>query len=234
MSTIYLSTVPLTHHITDKLEETWLRSLLKDALTDLEQLHQTGKTHGAISPECILLCEGEYISLQLTPDKNENVHPYMSIEMIQQDGKPDQTSDLYSLGAVMYHVITGEAPPQSDQRRLARQDIYRPLANQTELHERYSRDFLATIDKALSLWPEDRWRNAAEWNSSLSSASSDEVQLRLNNITNLLRSKLDKGQPKNASKSGGLKETVIKFFALIGVAFTAWQLLIFLVKESLK
>lgn len=61
-------------------------------------------------------------------------------------------SDIYSIGALAYALITGKIPPVSLVRTI--DDNYQPLAS--TMLEGYSADFLSLIDLALSLKVEVR------------------------------------------------------------------------------
>jgi len=89
---------------------------------------------------------------------------YSPQEFYLTGAEQSPASDLYSLGATFYHVITGQAPPES-QRRLARvaegePDPYEPLAGR---FEGYPPGFLEAIDKAVRVMPKDRIQSAGDW-----------------------------------------------------------------------
>ena len=73
-------------------------------------------------------------------------------------------SDLYALGATIYHLISGEAPVNGQARLAAlaedRPDPYVPLAGRFPA---YPPGFLEAIDRALQTLPKQRWQTAAEW-----------------------------------------------------------------------
>lgn len=71
-------------------------------------------------------------------------------------------SSLYSFAAVVYATLCGQALPASE-ARIAKVDPYKPLASQPQLVKKYTQPLLASIDKALALWPDDRWHDAADW-----------------------------------------------------------------------
>jgi membrane-associated HD superfamily phosphohydrolase len=68
------------------------------------------------------------------------------------------------MGATFYHVLTGEAPPDSQARVSAiaadRPDPYRPVMGN---FPQFEDTFLQAIDKALSVFPPDRIQTAREW-----------------------------------------------------------------------
>lgn len=71
-------------------------------------------------------------------------------------------SSLYSFAAVVYETLFGQAMPASE-ARIAKIDPYKPLASQPQLVKKYTQPLLASIDKALALWPDDRWHDATDW-----------------------------------------------------------------------
>ena len=154
------------------LSENWLRPILKSLLWALAHLHSQGLLHYNIKPDNILLERNgspHLISFGcpriLVGDNTASIGSYTTYiptEQLMQNGKLGPWTDLYSLGATCYKLITGnQVPPCID--RLGSSDPYVALTNRPELRKRYSSDFLAGIDKALSVWPKHRWQSAEEW-----------------------------------------------------------------------
>ncbi len=81
---------------------------------------QVGVVHRDLAPKNILFAGGDVklvnFSLPIPADQNEKapgVPEFVAPEQV--DGKPvDQRSNLYSLGAIYYYVLTGEPPTQAD------------------------------------------------------------------------------------------------------------------------
>ena len=96
---------------------------------------------------------------------------YSPQEFYVADADQDPSSDLYSLGASLYHVITGAPPPNAQERMwaVARGDAdpYVPLSGKAAA---YSTNFLSCIDQSLKIFPKDRIHSAKDWQDALQSA----------------------------------------------------------------
>ena len=89
---------------------------------------------------------------------------YSPQEFYFAGGKQSPSSDLYALAATFYHVISGEAPPNSQTRMQEfasrNPDPCKPLAGRFDAYEP---EFLAAIDKAMKILPKDRIQSARAW-----------------------------------------------------------------------
>jgi serine/threonine protein kinase len=92
---------------------------------------------------------------------------YAPLEQIQ-DQRTDPRSDIYALGATLYHLLTGIKPPDAMVRAAAvvngGADPLRP-ANQ--IHEAVGPQIAAILTKALAQKPEERYANANEFREAL-------------------------------------------------------------------
>jgi serine/threonine protein kinase len=153
-------------------------SMLKKMLSAVEFIHQVGILHRDISPDNILVdksgnpvlidfgaaSEQAARSTRVLTGRRVIKEGYSPQEFYLTGADQSQSSDLYSLAATFYHVITGKAPPESP-RRLARvaeskTDPYDPLAGR---FTGYPTGFLELIDKALRVLPKDRIQSAGDW-----------------------------------------------------------------------
>jgi serine/threonine-protein kinase len=73
-------------------------------------------------------------------------------------GHTDARSDVYSLGATLYHTLTGRAPPTATQR-VVDPAVLAPLRT---LNPEVSRGLEAAVMRALALQPAGRYRSAAD------------------------------------------------------------------------
>ena len=167
----------------ERLTPDVLRDILIRVLEAVEYIHDRGILHRDISPDNILLDQsGEPILIDFGAAREEATRKsrVLSHQHTVKDGYSPQefyvsgsaqtlSSDLYALGATFYHLITGEAPPVSQARLAAvaanQADPFVPLTSRMkELDEQgFDRFFLAAIDKALEVFPDDRVQSAREW-----------------------------------------------------------------------
>ena len=162
----------------DRLRPPEVRQILIKVLHAVAYVHGHDILHRDISPDNILLDRnGNPVLIDFGAAKEEATRQsrvlsalhvvkdgYSPQEFYLAGGQQNASSDLYSLGATFFHVITGDPPPNSQERVAAiaagRPDPYDALAGRID---GYDRDFLEAIDTALSVFPSDRIKSANEW-----------------------------------------------------------------------
>ena len=85
-----------------------------------------------------------------------------------QMGHTDARSDLYSLGATLYHALAGQAPPTATMRIVNPQTLT-PLAS---VRPNVSASMKTTVDRAMELQPTARFQSATEMRAALSGSAS--------------------------------------------------------------
>ncbi len=154
-------------------------TMTRQVATALDYAHQQGVIHRDIKPENILLHRGEVvvadfgIALAVTAAGGERLTEtglslgtpeYMSPEQAAGERGVDVRSDIYSLGAVLYEMVTGE-PPQTG---ATVQAVIAKLLSQPPVQPRVVREGVSealdrAIMKALAKVPADRFDSAAEF-----------------------------------------------------------------------
>ncbi|WP_052452141.1 serine/threonine-protein kinase [Noviherbaspirillum autotrophicum] len=158
------------HRITPT--ENWIRMLLADLFDAIDTIHRVQCFHRDIAPDNILLLkDGRPLLLDfgaarrvigdLTQGPTVILKPgfapieqYADIAGLRQGA----WTDIYALAAVVYYLMTGRAPPPAVARIV--KDEMVPAREVGK--GRYTKPFLAVIDKALSVKPEQRYQSIAE------------------------------------------------------------------------
>ena len=151
----------------------------------LDYAHRHGVIHRDLKPENILVHEGQPlvadfgIALAVSNAGGQRITQtglslgtpqYMSPEQATGDRELDGRTDIYSLGAVAYEMLTGE-PPHSG---TTAQAIIAKVLTDKPRHIRLTRDTVspgveAAIECALAKLPADRWATAREFSAALTS-----------------------------------------------------------------
>ncbi|WP_417848319.1 protein kinase domain-containing protein [Thalassoglobus sp.] len=156
--------------------------ITKSVARALVHAHGAGILHCDIKPANILLDHGDEARLgdfgqsRLTSDQSPALGTfyYMAPEQATMDAIPDVRWDVYALGAVLYHMLTGATPYQSDETELLiskatglsdRLNIYReivessPVPNDHRNVEGVDRALASLIDGCLKRNPSERIPN---------------------------------------------------------------------------
>ncbi len=166
---------------------TWARQLL-DALA---YCHAQGVVHRDIKPQNIILKpDGRAVLVDFGLVKLWNPNDPQTRTVMrgmgtpeyappEQYGKQGQTtdprSDLYSLGATLYHALTGQAPPTASDR-MADPQLFQPVR---ALNPQVSAEMDTAILQALEPARDRRWSSAAEMLTALAGVGGPENALPL-------------------------------------------------------
>jgi serine/threonine protein kinase len=162
----------------DRLTPEQIVEITGKLIKAVDFIHAHDMLHRDISPDNVLITKtGEPILIDFgaARDKASQTNRAMSALRVVKDGYSPQEfyiagseqgpwSDLYALGATLYHLISHEAPVNGQARLGAlaedRPDPYLPLMGR---FPGYPNGFLDAIDKAMSTLPKQRLQSAAEW-----------------------------------------------------------------------
>lgn len=92
---------------------------------------------------------------------------YAPLEQIE-DRRTDSRSDIYALGATLYHLLTGIKPPDALARASAVINSEAdPLEPANQIHPAVGAELAAILSKAMAQRPEERYATAAEFREAL-------------------------------------------------------------------
>ena len=151
----------------------------------LEHIHKLGVHHLDVKPENILIKkDGSPLLLGFKASTifydddsreycNAYTPAYSSPEQIvvKNASQVDQSSDIYSMGVLLYNLITDTFPPKADERIESivanrNDDPYISLSEQ-ELSAEYTTSLLGAVDKALSFSKKNRYRSANDFKNAI-------------------------------------------------------------------
>ncbi|HEX5373948.1 MAG TPA: serine/threonine-protein kinase [Aquabacterium sp.] len=159
-------------------DEAWLTAMLVPLTEALEVLHNQQCYHRDIAPDNIILLKGSGKPLLLDFGAARRVIGDMTqaLTVILKSGyapveqyaevpgmRQGPWTDVYALAAVVYYCIHGKTPPPSVGRLV--NDSYVPLVQSAA--GKYSERFLAAVDRALIVKPDERTQSMGEFRQSL-------------------------------------------------------------------
>ena len=167
--------------------------IAREVADALAYAHRHDVIHRDIKPENILLENGHALvadfgiaravradAQPLTPTGLAvGTPPYMSPEQATASRDLDGRSDLYSLGCVLYEMLSGDPPftGQTAEAILAKK-LGDPLPRISVVRETVSPEIEAVLAKALARAPADRFRTAAEFAAALAHPESSQALAR--------------------------------------------------------
>jgi serine/threonine-protein kinase len=155
-----------------RLNEQFVRRIAEQLLLALSYAHRRGIIHRDIKPSNILLTQGATVKvadfgIARIVEEDDGGEPgeivgsarYMSPEQLRgEDATP--RSDVYSVGVLLYHCLTGRPPFSGDIKSLARQHIHKDPTPPRRINRRITSGMEAVIMKSLSKDPRERYFSA--------------------------------------------------------------------------
>ena len=171
-----------------KLSPGRVKNILLQLLDAVEKVHELDLLHRDISPDNIVIEKsGTPVLIDFGAargDASRHTRAVSSLLVVKDGYSPQEfyaagseqtpSSDLYALAATFYHVLSGEAPANSQTRMIEivghKPDPCVPLAGRID---GYDQEFLQAIDSAMQINPSDRLQSAAMWRSIISDVGAD-------------------------------------------------------------
>ena len=156
---------------------------VRQTCAGMSEAHAMGIVHRDLKPENLFLTElGELTDRKLVkildfgiakdisdtarrltaPDAIFGTVDYMSPEQIRSASKVDHRSDLWSLGVILYELLTGRTPYNGDARSVIAQIVSEPIRPPTAIVPDLPPSLVATVMKALQKDPAKRFQSADE------------------------------------------------------------------------
>ncbi len=153
-----------------------LDEIIAPLLEALEMIHKADFLHRDIAPDNIIVRKsGSPVLIDFGSARGEIAAHSKTVSALVKPGyspyeqyaetsrKQGPWTDIYALGATLYHAVTGKRPPDAPSRMV--HDELVP-ARDTALGA-YRQSFLAAIDRALSIEIRDRPQSVAAWRGDL-------------------------------------------------------------------
>jgi serine/threonine protein kinase len=218
-------------------------SIVRQICLGLDHAHAKGIVHRDIKPGNVMLTPFGRVKItdfglaKLTQSNTSQTAAnsilgtplYMSPEQAFGESV-DNRSDLFSLGTVLYELVTGKQPFSSENYMGVIQNIInKDIPGVQEINNEIPDEVAAIVDKALAKNREDRFQSAMDFREAVESYLGHE---RLNQATANLRILLDKpgttqilpnstiGRPR-PKKSSGKGAAALAVFALVAAASVA-------------
>ena len=156
------------------LNEKFARRLAAQLLRALSYAHRRGVIHRDIKPSNILVTAAGIVKVadfgiaRILEDDGADVGKpgeivgsarYMSPEQLRGE-EATPRSDVYSVGVLLYHCLTGRPPFSGGVRALAQQHVHKSPTPPRRLNKKISPQMEAVILKALAKDPSDRYPSA--------------------------------------------------------------------------
>jgi serine/threonine-protein kinase len=189
---------------------------VRQACSGMAEAHAMGIVHRDLKPENLFLTELGILTdrkllkildfgiakdisdsaRRLTaPDAVFGTVDYMSPEQIRSASKVDHRSDLWSLGVILYELLTGRTPYHGDARSVIAQIVSEPVRPPTAIMPDLPPSLVATVMKALQKDPAKRFQSAEEMRAELEGYSDFEP------ITSVIARLPPQSVPRRAARS---------------------------------
>ena len=195
------------------LNEADLKAILYPILDGLELVHGADFLHRDIKPGNIIIRDEDRSPVLLdfgaarqaigarSRSVTSIITPgYAPIEQYSSRGDQGPWTDVYALGAVCYHALTGDVPDDATDR--VRNDPLTPVAERSV--GQASAGFLAATDWALKVDEGDRPQSVAAWRAALSGKTPDTAKKPRPVV------KPAKGRPPKSRKRGRVDEPPVR------------------------
>lgn len=169
--------------VTLRGEASYVRTVVRwvaELAAGLEAVHRAGVLHRDVKPSNVLVRrDGRPVLLDFGVALLDDQSPatrsasslgtpaYMPPEALERDSRRSAASDVYSLAATLYHLLTLRAPYEGTPTQILAQLATREPRPAVQLRPGLPRDLQAILDKGMQRNPARRYATAAEFEADL-------------------------------------------------------------------
>jgi tRNA A-37 threonylcarbamoyl transferase component Bud32 len=203
---------------------------IADLALGLEAVHRAGVLHRDIKPSNILLRrDGRPVLLDfgiaLLDEQGGGTRTatsigtpaYMPPETLRRDVQRTPASDVYSLAATLYHLLTLHAPYEGAPTQVLAQLGSRDPIPAAHLRPGLPRDLQAVLDRGMARNPARRYPSAAAFEADL------RAFLEFRPVSARPVTLLERGLRRLARSRAALGALAVVALALIGLGFATWR-----------
>lgn len=164
------------HYLKQGMTLSDIQTTLHKIAQGLDYAHAKGVLHRDMKPSNVLLGENEQVyitdfglarivevgSSTISHDMLLGTPYYISPEQAQGSDELDHRTDIYSLGVILYELLTGNVPFYADTPyAIIHGHIYTDAKPPSQINTQLSPAIDAVLERALAKNPQDRYPNAA-------------------------------------------------------------------------
>ena len=210
----------------------------------LDHAHQAGLIHRDVKPKNILITNEGVAKLadlglaravsdreaaEAEAGKTFGTPYYIAPEQVRGDVNIDSRADLYSLGATLYHMVTGKAPFEGpDVGVIMRKHLREPIVPPDHVNPRLSNGISEIIELCMAKDPQKRYISTSDLTEDLQAVADGRSPVQARRLIDL--SELDALNQRSDTKDSGVErnDQPLSATPLFWIAVTGWVLALLL------